>query len=96
MSKYHLSETAKEDLYRIYKYGLERFGMKQADLYFFAFFERFEQIANQPFLFPEVAEIREGYRRCPCGKDSIYYKLNREFVEIIRILGHQDVEGLRE
>ncbi len=38
MSKYHLSETAKEDLYRIYKYGLERFGMKQADLYFFAFF----------------------------------------------------------
>lgn len=31
MSKYKLSNTAKEDLIRIHHYGVKKFGVKQAD-----------------------------------------------------------------
>lgn len=34
MAKYRLSNEAKEDLIRIHHYGVEKFGMSQADKYF--------------------------------------------------------------
>ena len=70
---YRLTENAKEDLKRIYRRGLHEYGEAQADKYYNAFFDRFEQIAEQPLLYPVVADIREGYRRSVCGADSIYY-----------------------
>ena len=39
MAKYGLSNEAKEDLIRIHRYGVEKFGMDQADKYFDTFFE---------------------------------------------------------
>lgn len=38
MANYKLSNAAKEDLIRIHHYGVERFGMQQADAYFNSFF----------------------------------------------------------
>lgn len=46
MDNYKLSNAAKEDLIRIHRFGVERFGMKQADKYFDEFFNRFDQIAK--------------------------------------------------
>ena len=34
MAKYRLSNEAKEDLIRIHHYGVEKFGISQADKYF--------------------------------------------------------------
>ena len=45
MSKYKLSISAKEDLIKIYHYGVQKFGEKQADKYFQSFFEYFDLIA---------------------------------------------------
>ncbi len=45
MASYRISEAAKGDLKRIYRRGLLKFGEAQADRYFNAFFERFEEIA---------------------------------------------------
>ena len=77
MNKYKLSNVAKEDLIRIHQYGVKKFGMKQADRYFNTFFEYFDTIAQQPFSFESVDFIKIGYRRCACGSDSIYYKINK-------------------
>lgn len=44
MSNYKITEDAKEDIRRIYSYGVKNYGEKQADIYFDALFERFEQI----------------------------------------------------
>lgn len=93
MANYKLSNTAKEDLIRIHHYGVERFGMQQADAYFNSFFDHFEMIARQPLSFESVDFIKKGYRRCVCGSDAIYYKVNNNVVEIMTIIGKQDLEN---
>ena len=86
-----ISNLAKEDLIRIHHYGVEHFEMAQADNYFESFFECFEIIAHRPFSFESVDFIKIGYRRCVCGTDSIYFKLNHGIVEIMAIIGRQDI-----
>lgn len=89
MAEYKLSNVAKEDLIRIHHYGVRKFGMVQADKYFDSFFACFDSIAQRPFSFETVDFIRIGYRRCVCGSDSIYFKVNNDNVEIITIIGRQ-------
>lgn len=91
MPKYKLSEAAEADLIRIYHWGFQRYGQAQADQYFAAFFDHFEQLASQPLSYP-VTEIREGYRRSVCGSDSVYYRIRNGTVEILAIIGAQDVD----
>ncbi len=94
MAKYRLSNDAKEDLIRIHHYGIEKFGMSQADKYFDTFFEYFDIIAKRPFSFESVDYIKKGYRRCVCGSDSIYYRINKDVVEIMAIVGRQDINTI--
>jgi toxin ParE1/3/4 len=94
MGIYKLSENAKLDLKRIYMQGLRMHGETQADKYFNEFFERFDQLAEQPLLYPAVDEIRLGYRRSVCGVDNIYYRVSSEnSVEIMAIIGQQDTSN---
>lgn len=94
MVKYRLSNVAKEDLIRIHHCGVEKFGMAQADKYFDSLFEYFEIISQRPFAFESVDYIRQGYRRCVYGSDSIYYKVaNDGIVEIMAIIGRQDLNN---
>ena len=94
MANYKLSNLAKEDLIRIHQYGVKKFGLTQADKYFDSLFEYFEIIAKQPFSFESVDFIKKGYRRCVCGSDSIYYKVNDDIVEIMAIIGRQDLNNI--
>ncbi len=91
MANYQLSNVAKNDLIRIHHYGVERFGMAQADQYFDLFFEYFDIIAKNPYAFEAVDYIKTGYRRCPCGSDNIFYRVNKGKVEIMAIIGKQDL-----
>jgi len=93
MAKYRLSKAAKEDLRRIYTYGFKTWGEAAADEYYNALFDRFEEIALRPNLYPPVDPIRAGYRRSLCGVDSIYYRIENDAVEIMAILGSQDTNG---
>ncbi|SFT55760.1 toxin ParE1/3/4 [Lishizhenia tianjinensis] len=94
MANYKLSNQAKKDLIRIHHYEVERFGMKQADKYFHTFFEYFDLIAESPYSFEAVDFIKTGYRRCICGVDSIYYRINANTVEIMAIVGRQDLNEI--
>lgn len=94
MVDYRLSNAAKEDLIRIHHYGVGRFGVIQADKYFNAFFDYFEMIAERPYSFESVDYIRKGYRRCPCGSDTIYFRITDNVVEIMAIIGMQDLNNL--
>lgn len=94
MKKYKLSNEAKEDLIRIHHYGVEQFGLIQADKYFNEFFEHFDIIAQTPFSFESVEYIKAGYRRCFCWVDSIYYKVENGIVEIMAIIGRQDLNSI--
>jgi len=68
--------------------------MTQADRYFDSFFEYFDIIAQRPFSFESVDYIKNGYRRCVCGSDSIFYKINNGTVEIMAIIGRQDLNSI--
>ncbi|MCX6221742.1 MAG: type II toxin-antitoxin system RelE/ParE family toxin [Bacteroidia bacterium] len=94
MVRYRISNEAKEDLIRIHHYGIEKFGVTQADKYFDSFFEYFDIIAQRPFSFESVDYIKTGYRRCVCGSDSIFYRLNNGVVEIMAIVGRQDLNSI--
>ncbi|WCO03544.1 type II toxin-antitoxin system RelE/ParE family toxin [Psychroserpens ponticola] len=94
MAKFRISNTAKEDLIRIHHYGVKKFGITQADKYFDSFFEYFEIIAQRPFSFESVDFIKKGYRRCVCGSDSIFYKVNEDVINIMTIVGRQDLDNI--
>ena len=91
MAKYKLSNVAKSDLIRIHQYGVEKFGVRKADEYFNNFFECFELISQRPFSYEAIDYIKKDYRKCKCGVDTIYFKLNDEDVEIMAIIGKQDI-----
>lgn len=91
MSEFRLSEAAKEDLLGIALYGDEHFGIDQSNRYRDRLKHRFLVLAKQPALYPTVDHIRPGYRRSVCGVHSIYYRIEDRGIEIIRVLGRQDI-----
>ena len=94
MVNYRLSNEAKADLIRIHQYGIEKFGMVQADKYYDSLFECFSTIAERPFSFESVDYLKQGYRRCVCGVDSIYFRIHDNMVEIMAIVGRQDINSI--
>ena len=90
MGIYKLSDEAEADLIRIHQHGVQHYGEQQADQYFRAFFERFEKLTEQPYLYSAVDHIRKGYRRSVCGADSVYYRIAGDDIEIMAIIGRQD------
>lgn len=95
MGKYKISNAAKEDLIRIHHYGVKKFGVKQADKYFNSFFDYFDLITERPHSFEAVDYIKPGYRRCVCGVDCIYFRNDGNIVEIMSIIGRQDLNQLQ-
>ena len=93
MANYKFSEGAKEDLIRKHHFGVQKFGMNQADKYFNTFFEYFNKISENPFSFKTVDHIRSGYRQCPFDSDSIHFRLKENKVEIMAIIGMQDKDN---
>jgi toxin ParE1/3/4 len=95
MANYRLSNVAKEDLIRIHQYGVDKFGLAQADKYFDSLFEYFEIISQRPFSFESVDYLRKDYRRCVCGSESIYYRIGSDgIVEIMAIIGKQYLNNI--
>ena len=94
MDNYQLSQAAKKHLRKIYSYGFENWGEAAADAYYNSLLDHFEKIAEQPYLYPPVDYIHEGYRRSVCGEESIYYRIDGvDTVEIVAVLGSQDTDA---
>jgi toxin ParE1/3/4 len=90
MSQYKLSPDAAEDIERIFLFGIERFGAILATKYLDGLEMRLAQIAQVPATYPEVSQIRVGYRRSVYGVHSIYYReLDNNTVEITRVIGRE-------
>ena len=91
MAEYMLSEWAKDQLKDIYKQGYIDFGEAQAEKYYTALCKRFEEIAEQPLLYPAIDDISKGYSRSVCGNHSIFYRITDKRVEVMAILKRQNV-----
>ena len=93
MTCYKLALAADRDLELIWFFGLQRFGVEQADCYYYELMCHFDDLAEQPLSYPAVDHIREGYRRSICGVHSVFYKFCGDHVEIMRIIGQQNFTG---
>ena len=90
MYNYVLTREAKEDLYRIYEFGVYKFGADQAEKYITLIYDCFDKITANPFLFPAVVNYKNVERYCVCGVDTIYYNINNNVIEIVTIIGRQN------
>ncbi len=90
MLDYILSEAARTDLKNIYRFGYERFGEQQAERYYAGLIACFEEIAKSPLLYQSVPKYGVDYHRCDYISESIYFRVVRNRVEIMAIIGKQD------
>ncbi|MGL6160626.1 type II toxin-antitoxin system RelE/ParE family toxin [Microbulbifer sp.] len=93
MAGYRLSKRADEDFESIYLFGVQAFGLMQADAYAVGMQERFDQLAEQPPLYQAIDYVRPGYRRSVYGNHSIYYRMDGDGVLIVRILRNQNLSA---
>jgi len=96
MANFKLTLDAKDDLYRIWLYGLEHYGLGRTDEYLDALERHFQSLLQNPYQYAAVDDIREGYRRSVCGEESIYYRIAGDTLEIIRILSRQHLTQIIE
>ena len=97
MEKYSLTKLAAKDFERIFEFGIDAFGLKQAYEYQQKIEERFAILADYPHHYPAVDHILDGARMSVFGAHVIYYKIQTDHILILRILGKQSVEAaLRE
>lgn len=90
MTKYILTEEAKEDLWRIFEFGLTQFSAYQAEKYFAMMHACFRKIAEFPLLFPVTIKRNANLRFCVCGVETIYYQVTETGVRILTIIGRQN------
>lgn len=90
MKGYRLTVAAQKDMDQLLDRGIDDYGVDAAVEYYDKIARRFIELAEQPRLYPEVNEIRVGYRRTVCGIHSIYYRADPEEIVIARISNKQD------
>lgn len=87
MATYKLTYEAAADLENIYDYGIDQFGLDQANTYLDLLEERLDQISENPLMYPAAEYVRHGYRRSVIGSHTIYFRMQPGFIEIMRIVG---------
>jgi toxin ParE1/3/4 len=93
MTVYRLRPSAEADLANIWRYTAERWGIAQAESYFRTIIATLDALAATPTLGRSCDEIRAGYRRRSVGVHVVFYRIERDHIDIARILhGRMDFE----
>ncbi|MCL1080128.1 type II toxin-antitoxin system RelE/ParE family toxin [Parashewanella spongiae] len=81
-----LSPIAKVDIQDIYRYGLLNWGSKVATVYIDTLKSHLYSLTEQPFMGVERSILLPNIRSFPSEKHMIFYRVESEKIEIIRIL----------
>lgn len=95
MAKYRFTNKAVEDLSNIWRYTLEAWSEKQADLYYEMLAGFCQDIANNPKFGKSYDEISEGLYGFRANKHIIFYQIiSKNEIVIVRILhGSMDLKN---
>jgi toxin ParE1/3/4 len=77
---------AEQDLIDIWTETFRRWGVEQADHYADALIDAIEGLAEFPERGPSCDWIRRGYRRSVVRHHCVFYRVEAEAVEIVRVL----------
>jgi len=83
---YKITKAAVKDLEDIWTFTKKTWSEKQADHYYLLIVDEIQFIVKNPYLGIQYEKIRAGYRASKVKSHLIFYKLNNNQVEIIRIL----------
>lgn len=90
--KYQLTRVTEEDLDGIWFYGLDTWGVEQADYYHQQLMQTIEHLAESPLQGYAESEILEGLRSYPSGSHRIYYRVEEGYILVARVL-HQSMDA---
>jgi len=81
-----LSEDVEKDLKDIFDYTFHNYGESQAIDYVSSFDLKFDQIRLNPLMGRNRPEIRKGLRSTLNKKHIIFYKIEYQTIQLLRIL----------
>lgn len=94
MAGYTLSPAAQADLESIWDYIVGRWGDTQAEEYTRNIREACEALSKGKMISRSAEDIRQGYRKVAVGSHVMFFRIQSDSVEIIRIL-HQSMDVAR-
>ncbi len=83
---YSLGDSAEQDVRELFAYGMDMFGLRQANIYFDQLHEIFDKIDNAPLSGRLRKEFSNPIRAHQFRSHLIFYVLDNDDVKIIRIL----------
>lgn len=90
---YKLTKEAEKDIASILQSSVSLFGREQTEIYSKSLSRCFELLSINPEMGKNSDDIKVGYAKFPHGSYVIYYKIESEYIFIVRILHkHMDVE----
>ena len=90
---YAISKKAIADLEEIWLYTADKWSIAQADRYYHLMFDEIDFICKNPKSGRQMEWIRKGYRVAKVKFHLIFYKVEKDVVQIIRILHERmDIE----
>jgi len=92
MSKFTLTDKAKDDLKKIARFTQKRWGKEQRNIYLKSLDNCFHQLGDNPAMGRDCDEIKPGYYKFPTGSHVVYYRSKTEKqIEIVRVL-HESMD----
>lgn len=93
MMAYKLSPAAQSDVAGIWDYTAEKWGIDQAEAYVRRIKRAVQAVAADHWLGRACDEIRPGYWKFMVGSHVLFYRIDQDGIDIIRILhSHMDFE----
>ena len=90
----HKQLKARADLKKIWLYSYKEHGEVQADKYYDDLIIGIETIGEHPNIGVACDYLRKGYRQYKINNHSIFYRLSKNKIHIVRIL-HESMEAIR-
>ena len=84
--KYKLRQSAREDIKKIGRYTLKKYGMAKRNEYLLGLESQFESIAEMPLKARQRNDIREGYYSSSYKRHVIFFCIHNEYIEIMGVL----------
>ena len=91
MASYTLSPAAQADMESIWNYTVRHWGEAQAEIYTRGIQAACEALSNGTLVSRSADDIRAGYRKAAVGSHVMFFRMQADVVEIIRIL-HQSMD----
>ena len=91
---YVISRKAITDLEEIWLYTADKWSIEQADRYYHLIFDEIKFICKYPGAGKNMEPVRKGYRAAKVKFHLIFYKVEKDIVQIIRVLHERmDIEN---